>query len=172
MPPIHFQRWAEEHRHLLQPPVGNKLLFKENGFIVMAVGGPNSRTDFHYNEGPEFFYQVKGMLVLKLFVNNKILNQEVREGEIFLLPPKVPHSPQREKDSVGLVLERSRLASEKDGLLWYCQSCDHLLYENYFSLKNIETDFPPVFDTFYSSESTRTCKKCGAVHPAPKKEAP
>lgn len=169
MPPIHFQKWAEENRDLLRPPVGNKMLFKENGFIVMAVGGPNSRTDFHYNEGPEFFYQVKGKLILRICENDKISDITVNEGEVFLLPPKTPHSPQREKASVGLVLERSRTENERDGLLWYCGSCSFLLYENYFKLNNIETDFPPVFDAFYASLEHRTCRKCGTIHPSSKK---
>ncbi|WP_045727672.1 3-hydroxyanthranilate 3,4-dioxygenase [Xanthomonas sp. GPE 39] len=164
--PLNLHAWIDEHRHLLKPPVGNKCIHAED-FIVMVVGGPNVRTDFHYDEGPEWFYQLEGEMVLKIQENGTVREIPIRAGETFLLPPKVPHSPQRRPDSVGLVIERRRLPHEKDGLLWFCQQCNHLLYEEYFPLQNIETDFPPVFARFYASETLRTCARCGHVHPLP-----
>ncbi|MBD9376752.1 3-hydroxyanthranilate 3,4-dioxygenase [Pseudoxanthomonas sp. PXM04] len=166
--PINLLAWIEEHRHLLKPPVGNKVIYAGD-FIVMVVGGPNQRTDFHYDEGPEWFYQLEGEMVLKIQEDGAVRDIPVRAGEIFLLPPRVPHSPQRMPDSVGLVIERRRLPHEQDGLLWYCERCNHKLYEEYFILKNIETDFPPVFDRFYSSQAHRTCTQCGHLNPAPGK---
>lgn len=167
MPPINFKQWIEDHRQYLKPPVCNKLVFQENGFFIMVVGGPNARKDYHVEEGPEFFYQLEGDMLLKTVQDGKVVDIPIREGEIFLLPPKVPHSPHRFANTVGLVIERSRLPEEKDGLQWYCDKCDHLLYEEYFHLKNIEEDFPPVFDRFYSSEQHRTCDACGHVMEAP-----
>ena len=164
--PLNLQAWIEEHRHLLKPPVGNKVIYAGD-FIVMVVGGPNQRTDFHYDEGPEWFYQLEGEMVLKIQEDGAVRDIPLRAGEIFLLPPRVPHSPQRMPESVGLVIERRRLPHEQDGLQWYCEQCNHLLYEEYFTLKNIETDFPPVFDRFYSSREHRTCKHCGHLNPAP-----
>jgi len=164
--PLNLQAWIEEHRHLLKPPVGNKVIYAGD-FIVMVVGGPNQRTDFHYDEGPEWFYQLEGEMVLKIQEDGAVRDIPLRAGEIFLLPPRVPHSPQRMPDSVGLVIERRRLPHEQDGLQWYCEQCNHLLYEEYFILKNIETDFPPVFDRFYSSREHRSCKSCGHLNPAP-----
>lgn len=166
--PLNLQAWIEEHRHLLKPPVGNKVIYAGD-FIVMVVGGPNQRTDFHYDEGPEWFYQLEGEMVLKIQEDGAVRDIPIRAGEIFLLPPRVPHSPQRMPDSVGLVIERRRLPHEQDGLLWYCERCNHKLYEEYFILKNIETDFPPVFDRFYSSQAHRTCTQCGHLNPAPGK---
>jgi len=166
--PINLQAWIEEHRHLLKPPVGNKVI-SAGDFIVMVVGGPNQRTDFHYDEGPEWFYQLEGEMVLKIQEDGAVRDIPIRAGEIFLLPPRVPHSPQRMPDSVGLVIERRRLPHEQDGLQWYCERCNHKLYEEYFTLKNIETDFPPVFDRFYSSRAHRTCTQCGHLNPAPGK---
>ncbi|MBB3276936.1 MULTISPECIES: 3-hydroxyanthranilate 3,4-dioxygenase [Pseudoxanthomonas] len=166
--PINLLAWIEEHRHLLKPPVGNKVIYAGD-FIVMVVGGPNQRTDFHYDEGPEWFYQLEGEMVLKIQEDGAVRDIPIRAGEIFLLPPRVPHSPQRMPDSVGLVIERRRLPHEQDGLLWYCERCNHKLYEEYFILKNIETDFPPVFDRFYSSQAHRTCTQCGHLNPAPGK---
>ena len=169
--PLNLQAWIEEHRHLLKPPVGNKVIYAGD-FIVMVVGGPNSRTDYHWDEGPEWFYQLEGEMVLRIQEHtddgrDAVRDIPIRAGEIFLLPPRVPHSPQRMPDSIGLVIERKRLAHEDDGLLWFCESCNHKVYEEYFHLHDIEKDFPPVFDRFYSSVEHRTCKHCGHLNPAP-----
>ena len=164
--PLNLQAWIEEHRHLLKPPVGNKVVF-DGDFIVMVVGGPNSRKDFHIDEGPEFFYQLEGEMVLKTIQAGRVVDVPIRAGEIFLLPGRVPHSPQRMPNSVGLVIERRRLPHEKDGLQWYCDNCTSLLHEEFFTLQNVEKDFPPIFDRFFADEKKRTCKKCGTVMPKP-----
>ena len=167
-PPINLQKWIDEHRHLLKPPVGNKCIV-DGDFIVMVVGGPNSRSDYHWDEGPEFFYQLEGEMVLKVQEDGRARDIPIRAGEVFYLPPRVPHSPQRMANSIGLVIERKRLPREQDGLLWFCERCNHKLYEEFFTLQNIETDFPAVFDRFYRSLEARTCRQCGLVHPAPEK---
>ena len=164
--PLNLQKWIEDNRHLLKPPVGNKCLY-DGEFIVMVVGGPNSRTDYHYDEGPEWFYQLEGEMTLRIQEDGKPRDITIRAGETFLLPPKVPHSPQRAEGSIGLVIERKRLEHEKDGLLWFCEECNHKLYEEYFELKDIELDLPPVFDRFYASEEHRTCSACGHLNPRP-----
>ena len=164
--PIDLQRWIDEHRHLLKPPVGNKCIV-DGDFIIMIVGGPNARTDYHFDEGPEFFHQLEGEMVLKVQDEGSARDIPIRAGEMFYLPPRVPHSPQRMAGSIGLVIERRRLAHEKDGLLWFCERCNHKLYEEYFMLDSIEDDFPPVFDHFYGSVELRTCGECGHVNPAP-----
>ena len=162
---LNFQKWIDEHRSLLRPPVGNKQVFEDGDFIVMVVGGPNRRKDFHIDEGPEFFYQLEGEMVLKTIQGGKVVDVPIRAGEIFLLPPRMPHSPQRMPDSVGLVIERKRLPHEKDGLQWYCDRCTSLLYEEFFHLHDVEKDFPPIFDRFFADETKRTCRKCGNVMP-------
>jgi 3-hydroxyanthranilate 3,4-dioxygenase len=164
--PFDLPAWIEANRHLLQPPVGNKCLF-DGDFIVMAVGGPNQRTDYHVDEGPEWFYQLEGEMVLKVQEDGAVRDIPIGAGETFLLPPRVPHSPQRMAGSVGLVIERRRLPHERDGLQWYCERCNHKLYEEFFTLKDIEQDFPPVFDRFYRSEAHRTCDRCGHLNPRP-----
>lgn len=168
LPPIDFRKWIEEHRHLLQPPVGNKCIY-DGDFIVMVVGGPNQRTDYHWDEGPEFFYQLEGDMVLRVQEDGRVRDIPIRAGEVFYLPPRVPHSPQRSAGSVGLVVERKRLPGEADGLMWFCERCNHKLFEEYFGLGNVETDFPPVFERFYRSKEHRTCAKCGHLNPAPAK---
>tara|TARA_R110002073_G_scaffold319700_1_gene494477 strand:- start:9108 stop:9632 length:525 start_codon:yes stop_codon:yes gene_type:complete len=167
--PINFKQWIEENRHLLKPPVGNKVVWKNGSYIVMVVGGPNSRKDYHYNETPEFFYQVEGDMVLKIMNNGTPEDVHIKEGDIYLLPPKVPHSPQRSADTVGLVIEYPRKKKMKDALEWYCEKCNEPLYRKKFKLDDIETDMPKIFDKFYSNEKKRSCKKCGAVMEPPKK---
>lgn len=164
MTAFNFKKWIDENRHLLKPPVGNKVVWKDREFIVMVVGGPNSRTDFHVNQSEEFFYQLEGNMILKI-VNpeQKIIDVPIRAGDIFLLPPNTPHSPQREAASIGLVIERKRRDNEIDGLQWYCEKCQSKLYEEFFKLINIETQFPEVFERYYSSPHVN-CKSCGHVN--------
>ena len=167
-PPINFPRWIEEHRHLLKPPVGNKCIY-DGEFIVMVVGGPNQRTDYHYDEGPEFFYQLEGEIVLKVQDGGRARDIPIKAGEVFYLPPRVPHSPQRMANSIGLVIERKRMPHEQDGLMWFCERCNTRLYTEMFMLHDVEQDFLAVFDRFYRNRELRTCEACGHVNPAPAK---
>lgn len=166
--PLNLQAWIDEHRHLLKPPVGNKCIVDAD-FIVMVVGGPNQRTDYHWDEGAEWFYQVEGEMVLRIQEDGAPRDISIKAGEMFYLPPRVPHSPQRMAGGVGLVIERKRLPHELDGLSWYCDRCNTKLYEEFFPLVDIENDFPAVFDKFYRSREHRTCKSCGHLNPAPAK---
>lgn len=160
---FNFQRWIDENRHLLKPPVGNKCLFSDGDFIVMVVGGPNARKDYHVDPGEEFFYQLEGDMVLKTMQSGAPVEVPIRQGEILLLPALVPHSPQRQANTVGLVIERRRHPGERDGFQWYCENCNHLLYEEFVELTNIETQFPPIFERFFASKERRTCSRCGTV---------
>ena len=164
---INLKRWIDENRHLLKPPVGNKLIFDERDFIVMVIGGPNSRTDYHVNSGEEFFYQLEGDVTLKVFHEGKHDEVRLGEGEIFLLPGGIPHSPRRPAGTLGLVIEHRRDPGEKDGFIWFCEDCGEKLYEEYFHLSNIETQFPAIFDRFYQDEQHTTCQKCGKKLQAP-----
>lgn len=160
--PFNFKKWIDDNRHLLKPPVGNQQVYKGNDdFIVMVVGGPNARKDYHYEEGEEFFYQLEGDIVLKVIEDGKPKDISIKEGEIFLLPPRVPHSPQRPANTVGLVMERYRRPGEKDGFLWFCENCNHKLHEEYVELTDIVNQLPPIMERFWSSDELRTCKKCG-----------
>ena len=159
--PLSFKKWIDENRHLLKPPVGNQQVYVGNDdFIVMVVGGPNSRKDFHYNETEEFFYQLEGDIVLRIVEDGKIRDIEIKEGEIFLLPAKVPHSPQRPANTIGLVMELNRNHGEKDGFMWFCEHCNEKLYEEYLTLEDIVKQLPPIMNRFYESKHTN-CKNCG-----------
>ena len=169
-PPINFHKWIEEHRHLLKPPVGNQCVYTEaDDFIVMVVGGPNARKDYHYNEGEEFFYQIEGDIVLKIMDDDKPVDVPIRQGEIFLLPSKVPHSPQRPASTVGLVMERKRAAQDTDGFIWFCEQCGEVLYDEYFHLEDIVKQLPPIMERFFGNELHRTCTNCGTVMQPPAK---
>lgn len=161
--PFNLQKWIDENRDLLKPPVSNKNLYHEAGdYIVMIVGGPNARKDYHYNETEELFYQVEGDINVRVQYEGKPVDVAIKEGEMFLLPAKVPHSPMRGENTVGLVIERVRKGTDyQDGLLWFCDNCNNKLHETYFPLKNIEKDFQPRFKEFYGSSELRTCSKCG-----------
>lgn len=163
--PFNLTKWVEENRDLLKPPVGNKNLYKEAGdYIVMIVAGPNARKDYHYNETEELFYQLEGNISVKVQEDGKAVTMSLGPGDMFLCPAKTPHSPIREEGSIGLVVERIRKGTDmKDGLLWFCDNCNHKLHETYFPLVDIEKDFLPRFKEFYASEELRTCDNCGHV---------
>jgi 3-hydroxyanthranilate 3,4-dioxygenase len=167
IPPINLKKWIDENRHLLKPPVSNKVVYKDTDFMIMVVGGPNARKDYHYNEGEEFYYQVEGDIKVGIQDEGKAKVIEIKQDEIFLLPPKVPHSPMRGANTVGLVIERRRTGKEKDGLLWFCENCNHLLYEEYFTLTDIQNQFQGVFAKFYGSEDLRTCTHCKTMMQVP-----
>jgi len=164
--PFNFQTWIEEHRHLLKPPVGNAQIWADADFIVTVVGGPNERSDYHVDPLEEFFYQLEGDMTLRIWGQDGPEDVVIRAGDIFLLPPNVPHSPQRPvAGSIGLVIERQRPEGQLDAFQWYCGDCFAVVHRFEVQLTSIVDDLPPVFQRFYESEDLRTCKACGAVHP-------
>lgn len=169
--PFNLKAWIDEHRHLLKPPIGNKQIYFQNeDYIVMVVGGPNGRKDYHFEDGEELFYQLEGDVQVKIIHPDGTPETiDIREGEMFLLPPRIPHSPQRPANTVGLVIERYRRNGENDKLMWFCENCNHLLHEASFEMKDIVHQLPVVMNAFMASEDLRTCKKCGAIMQPPAK---
>src|SRR5690554_5050747 len=163
--PFNLFKWIEDNRDLLKPPVGNKNLYVDSGdFIVMIVGGPNARKDYHYNESEELFFQLKGDITVRVQDEGKAKDIHIREGEMFLLPARMPHSPIRRENTVGLVIEKIRKNTDlMDGLMWFCENCNHPLTSYRFKLDNIEKDFLPRFKEFYGSIESRTCDHCGTI---------
>jgi 3-hydroxyanthranilate 3,4-dioxygenase len=160
---LNFQQWIDRNRHLLKPPVGNRRVFADGDFIIMVVGGPNTRQDYHVDPGQELFYQLEGDIVLKTMQDGRPVEIPIRAGEMLLLPALLPHSPQRPAETLGLVIERQRRPGERDGFQWYCPSCAALLHETFIELTDIEAQLPPVFERFYANRAARTCKRCGTV---------
>jgi 3-hydroxyanthranilate 3,4-dioxygenase len=162
--PFNLKKWIDENRHLLKPPVGNQQVYRDNeDFIVMVVGGPNARKDYHSEEGEELFYQLEGDIVVRILEEGIPRDISVKEGELFLLPAKVPHCPMRPANSIGLVIERYRKPGEKDAFTWICDSCHHLLHREEVLLADIVAQLPPLMERFWSNESLRTCNSCGDV---------
>lgn len=162
IPPLNFKKWINSNRDKLKPPVCNQVVYEDTDFIIMVVGGPNIRKDYHINNGEEFFYQIEGNMILKIIENGLPKDISIKEGDIFLLPPQVPHSPQRYENTVGLVIEYKRKEKELDGFQWYCDQCNNLLYEDFFHLTNIVKQLPVIFEKFWSDSKSRTCKKCNS----------
>jgi 3-hydroxyanthranilate 3,4-dioxygenase len=160
--PFNLHTWIAENRHLLKPPVGNKMLYNGH-FMVMVVGGPNQRTDYHVNPGEELFYQVEGDIVLRVIDDGKPRDIPIKQGEMLILPPNVPHSPQRPAGTVGLVIEHARPPAANDHLRWYCKSCGGVVYDQDFPLVDLGKQLKPIIEHFNSNAAVRTCKECGAV---------
>ena len=162
---FNLHEWIEKNRDRLKPPVGNDQLWKDENpdFMVMVVGGPNTRKDYHVDESEEFFYQVEGDITLKIVEDGEKRDVHIKEGDVFLLPPGIPHSPQRPADTIGLVVERKRKEGELDGFVWYCDNCGEKIHEEFMVLTDITTQLKPVFEKFWADESARTCGKCGDV---------
>ena len=168
---FNFNGWIEEHKHLLKPPVGNQQIWEDADMMVTIVGGPNKRTDYHDDPVEEFFYQIKGDMLLKLYDGKEFYDVPIREGEIFLLPPHIRHSPQRPQEgSIGLVIVPKRQIGELDAIEWYCFECGARVHRAEMQLQSIVRDLPPVYQAFYACQDARTCPDCGVVHPG--KEAP
>ena len=163
--PFNLNQWIDENRDSLKPPVGNKNLYVDSGdYIVMIVGGPNARKDYHYNETEELFFQLEGHIELIIQEDGVRKVMLLGPGDMYLHPAKTPHSPVRGENSIGLVVERKRAGQGyTDGLLWFCDNCNSKLHEVYFELHDVEKDFLPHFKDYYNSEAHRTCNNCGTV---------
>jgi 3-hydroxyanthranilate 3,4-dioxygenase len=172
---FNFQKWVEENADQLKPPVGNKLMHTDSDMIVMVVGGPNTRVDFHDDPVNEWFYQVKGDMMLKIADEGGIYDVPVREGEVFMLPPHTLHAPQRPQEgSIGIVVEGARDDSMVEGFEWYCFDCETRVHRVELPLggpDGIVDALPKVYEAFYQDEEARTCPKCGTLHPG-KGQAP
>ncbi|MEM8982104.1 MAG: 3-hydroxyanthranilate 3,4-dioxygenase [Pseudomonadota bacterium] len=168
---FNFKAWIDEHRHLLQPPVGNRQVWEDADMMVTVVGGPNQRTDFHDDPVEEFFYQLEKDMLLKVIDNGEMTDVVIREGDIFLLPAHVRHSPQRPlAGSIGLVIEPKRPPGARDAFEWYCFNCGALVHRVEVALTSIVDDLPPIYQSFYDDQLARTCANCNTIHPG--KEPP
>ncbi|KAK5853656.1 hypothetical protein PBY51_014791 [Eleginops maclovinus] len=154
-PLVNVGNWIAQNENAFLPPVCNKLMHFSQ-VIIMFVGGPNTRKDYHLEEGEELFYQVKGDMCLKVIENGIHKDVHIKEGEMFLLPARVPHSPQRQANTVGLVVERRRLLTETDCLRYYVDNTTDPLFERWFYCENLGTQLVPIIKEFMASKQCKT----------------
>ena len=168
----------EENSHLLQPPINNYCVYNEDFSVmvnspsldglnaanhVQIVGGPNARTDYHINQTPEWFYQYKGAMMLKVVDDGKFRDIIIREGDMFLLPGNTPHNPVRFANTVGVVLEQRRPKDSLDRMRWYCSECGEVVHEAAFHCTDLGTQIKAAVEDFKASDEKRTCSKCGTL---------
>jgi len=167
LPPINLKKWIEDHAELLKPPVGNAQIWEDTDFMVTIVGGPNERTDYHDDPAEEFFYQLKGDMILRVMdlEAKRPRDVPIREGEVLLLPPHTRHSPQRPAGTIGLVIERKRREGEIDAFEWYCANCHTRVHRREVNLRSLVDDLPPVFEEYYGTVSKGNCPSCGRPNP-------
>lgn len=155
---INLKKWLEENEHLLKPPVANYCI-QRGGYTIMIVGGPNERTDYHVNQTPEWFYQYKGKMDLRVVDEGNFRTIEIGEGSIFLLPPNIPHSPVRYANTVGIVVEQDRPSGLNDMMRWYCDKCSSIVREVEFYMSDLGTQVKDAIDDF--DKEPRYCDHCG-----------
>jgi 3-hydroxyanthranilate 3,4-dioxygenase len=165
--PFNYEAWIDANADKLKPPVGNQQVWANSDLICTVVGGPNQRTDFHDDPHEEYFHQLRGSAYVLINDRGRYERIHLRQGDVFLLPAHVLHSPQRpEAGSVCTVIERSRAEGIKDAFQWYCAHCGGLVARFELQLQSIVTDLPKVFAQFYDGDtSTRVCTSCGEQHP-------
>ena len=164
--PLNLNAWLSDHAEKFKPPVGNQQIWANADLICTVVGGPNQRTDFHDDPYEEYFHQFKGNASILVLDGGKFERIALKEGDVFLLPAHVRHSPQRpEAGSLCTVIERNRPLGELDAFEWYCARCATLVHRSALQMTNIVTDLPSVFADFYDADDTvRTCPSCGEIH--------
>lgn len=176
--PLNIPKWLEENSHLLKPPINNYCVYDED-VTVMVVGGPNARTDYHINSTPEWFYQYKGAMLLKVIDESaaspskpsaKFKDIIIHEQSMFLLPPNTPHNPVRFANTIGIVLEQKRPEGSLDKLRWYCGDCKEVVEEAAFHCTDLGTQIKEAVNAFAASMERRTCKNCGVVAESKPKE--
>jgi len=152
--------WLEENEKHFVPPVCNKMMFQSGQMKAFYVGGPNTRDDYHIDVGEELFYMVKGDMNLKVVEQGQFRDVPIKEGQLFLLPGRIAHSPQRQAETVGMVLERARDEAEKDGLRYYVKKngepTHEILYEEWFHCVDLGSQLAPIIKRYFSSEQYKT----------------
>ena len=165
--PVDLMKWVEANRHDLKPPVGNKYLYDGQDFFVMVIGGPNARNDFHVTNSEEYFFQLKGDIIVRIREGGEIKDIPVREGETFFIPGNVPHAPTRPPNTIGVVVERRRPPGETEHQQFYCEGCGALVYDKEFDCEDIVDHFAQSMEEFWADPQLNTCKKCGTPNGKP-----
>ncbi|PAA85603.1 hypothetical protein BOX15_Mlig002979g3, partial [Macrostomum lignano] len=158
---VNVTDWVAVNRDQFLPPVCNKMLHTDGQLKLFYVGGPNQRKDYHIEEGEELFYMERGDMELKMLIGNRFVSQPILQGQLFLLPGNLFHSPQRAADTIGWVIERERLASEIDGLRYFLETADGTptlrpLFERYVHMRDLGSQVAEIIAEYRRSEEFRT----------------
>ena len=163
---FNLMQWITDNRAQLTPPMVNKPIWRDREFVVMILAGPITRADYHDDPFEEFFFQLKGNMVLKTIQDGKHEDIPVNEGGVFLMPAHLPHSPQRpEPGSIGLVVERARPAGVLDGWEWYCPDCATRVHRCELHINDLATERARHFGAYYDDIANGVCPDCGAPNP-------
>lgn len=154
---VNLVDYAEKHQADLTPPVCNRMIFNQGKLRIMIIGGPNQRKDYHLNLGEEIFFQLKGDMCLKTMECGEPKDVVIREGELFVLPGKIAHSPQRFENTLGVVVERARADSELDGLRYFVDETNQrVLWQRFFHVTDLGSQLVPLIKTYFASEAFAT----------------
>ncbi len=158
---FNLKQWVDENRRNWGQ---RRIIWEDSDFIAFVTRGPNSRTDFHIDPGDEIFYQLEGELNLHyMTAEQKHEIAVITEGELFLLPANVPHSPRRGEGSWTFVIERKRRPDEQDRFVWYCEKCGTKLYETTVRFDDPTNAVKRANDSMKANKDLRTCPRCGEV---------
>ncbi|GMT08992.1 hypothetical protein PFISCL1PPCAC_289 [Pristionchus fissidentatus] len=152
---INVDKWISENKKDFVPPVCNKCMYSDQ-LKMFFVGGPNQRRDYHLEEGEEVFYQLKGSMCLKVIEKGVKKDVVIKEGEIFVLPSRVEHSPQRFENTIGAVVERTRAEDEFDCVRYFLDDTTTRQFERWFHINDVVIDLPPLIRAFHASKSFET----------------
>jgi len=164
--PLDLQQWIVDNAAAFEPPVSNKVVWKDSDQIFMVIRGPNARSDFHIDPFDEVFMQLEGSMRLDLMVDGRREEHWIHEGQVMLVPGNVPHSPLRPPGTWGVVIERPRDPDQFDSLVWFCQNCGEEAHRVTFHVNNIETELAAAMRDYNENEDLRTCPN-GHVNPVP-----
>jgi len=148
---------------------GREVLWQDSESIAFLSRGRKRRMDFHIDPSDEVTLQLSGEQRLHyLTPEGEEKVAVIGPGQVLLCPGGVPHSPRVSEDAWFVVFERKRRAGEQDRFIWFCEQCGEKVYEVAVPVGDYSQDpVSRVHERFYSDESLRTCKKCGAVVPRP-----
>lgn len=146
-------------------PLMHHETFWSDGFLVKLFDGPTpqDRSDFHINPRAEFFYQLVGDMECHVINDGRRESFVIEEGEMYVIPRRLPHLNRRPPGSIGLVIHEQRLPDDLDGVAWYCDDCGHQLFRKEYRFEDLRKQLPILVSDFLASETLRTCDRCHAV---------
>ncbi|HTV19447.1 MAG TPA: hypothetical protein VMG12_12265 [Polyangiaceae bacterium] len=165
--PVDVEGWVRRSMAGGMPkPLLNFEQFWDGELLVRLFDGPTpkGRRDFHINTSAEFFYQLEGSMTCTLVEDGEFNTVTCQKGEMYWIPPLVPHLNQREAGSIGLVIHTQRAPGALHGMAWYCDRCGAQVHRvDYAYERELRDLLAPKLREFAADDQARTCKRCGTV---------